>query len=286
MKFLYCDLESHVHITLETNLQKLQSSRFFFLAFVSTGIAMTVANIFGKSVATLFTNIIFVPIPGAAVVLSILFAKRNGITGNHGKAWISFTIFIIFWFIAEQVWFVEEVFYHENPFPSTADYFYLAGYPFYFLFSILYLKPFKDAIDKKVLVISVLISISLFVPSLYMTMENNSDESQYAIILGAIYPVADSIVLVPAIIGSILFFRGKVNFMWSLLLMGMIFEVVADTGFQYFSLDDSMYTGHPVDMLFLWAYICFAFGIYDQMKLFQKNHDNKSFSGTDLSDLR
>lgn len=271
---------------METNLQKLQSNRFFLLAFVSTGIAILLANVVSKSFATLFTNIIFVPIPGVAVILSVLFAKRNGIRGDHGKAWIMFAIFVTSWFIAEQVWFVEEMYYHENPFPSSADYFYLAGYPFYFIFSILYLKPFKNAINKKLLSTSILISISVLVPTFYMTLENNSDESQYAIFLGAIYPVADSIVLVPAIIGSVLFFRGKVNFTWSLLLLGMIFEVIADTGFQYFSLDDSMYTGHPMDILFLWAYICFSFGIFDHMKIFKKSQEREFLSDKDLSDMK
>src|SRR5260370_1287652 len=84
-----------------------------------------------------------------------------------------------------------------------------------------------------------------------------------------------SIVLIPSMIGVALFFKGKVNFLWSLLLIVMIFEVVADTAFQYFSLDNSYYTGHPVDILFLWSYLLFSFGLYDHIKIFKKSHDIK-----------
>lgn len=97
-----------------------------------------------------------------------------------------------------------------------------------------------------------LIAVSILIPSLYMTIDNNSDESKFAIILGAIYPIADAIILVPALIGIFLFFRGEVNFLWTLLLIGILFEVIADTGFQYFTLNNSYYTGHLIDILLMW----------------------------------
>ena len=235
-----------------------------------------------KETAIVFTNWIFVPIPGAMLVLSIIMAKKHGVTGNHGRAWIAFAVFSACWFVAEQVWLVEELFYHQKPFPSAADFFYIVGYPAYFIFAILYLKPFRKSITKKMIILSSLVSIAVFIPSMYWILENNSGEDQSSIILGASYPIADSIVLVPSLIGVKLFFGGKVNFLWSLMLVGILVEVVADTGFQYFSLDDSIYTGHPVDILFLWSYILFSFGIYDNIKVF----NSKMNSYKDTEDLR
>ncbi|VVC05960.1 Uncharacterised protein [uncultured archaeon] len=239
------------------------------LTLMTTGFAMLVAEYFGKKAAMLFTDWIFVPIPGALVVLSILSVKRHGLKGSHGKAWISFAVFSVMWFIAEQTWTVLELFYNQKPFPSIADFFYFAGYPAYFIFAMLYIRPVKKAITKKIIIFSSLIAVAVFVPNLYMTIANNSDEDQFAKALGAFYPLADAIVLVPSLIGAGLFFGGKVNFLWSLMLVGMIIEVSADTGFQYFSLDNSIYTGHPVDILFLWTYIVLVFGVYDHTKIFK-----------------
>ena len=253
---------------MQTRLEKLGSQRFMLFSLIFSGLAIMIAEYIGKETAIVFTNWIFVPIPGAMLVLSIIVAKKHGKTGNHGKAWIAFAVFAACWFIAEQIWLVEELFYHQKPFPSEADFFYIIGYPAYFIFAILYLKPFKSLITKKMTIAASLVSIAVLVPSMYWTLENSSDEDQFSIILGAVYPVADSIVLIPAVIGMRLFFGGQVNFLWSLMLVGILVEVVADTGFQYFSLDDSMYTGHPVDILFLWSYILFAFGIYDHIKVF------------------
>jgi hypothetical protein len=251
-------------------------------SLVFTGLAIVIAEFIGKETAIIFTNWIFVPIPGAMLVLSIISAKKHGITGNHGKAWIVFAIFSACWFIAEQVWLVEELFYHQKPFPSEADFFYIAGYPAYFVFAILYLKPFRSAITKKMIVLASLVAVTVFIPNIYWTLENNSGEDQFSVILGASYPIADAIVLVPAIIGIILFFGGKTNFLWSLMLVGILVEAVADTGFQYFSLDNSYYTGHPVDILFLWSYILFSFGVYDNIKVFK----SKMKTYTDTENFR
>lgn len=265
-------------MSLQSRLEKLQSQRLLLFLLVLGGFSILTAEHIGKETAIVFANWIFLPASGAVLVLSIISSTKHGTTGNHGKAWIAFAIFSACWFIAEQVWLVEELFYHQKPFPSTADFFYVAGYPAYLVFSILYLKPFKSVMTKKMLVFALLVSVTILVPDMYWTLQNNSDEDQFSIVLGSLYPICDSIVLVPAIIGIRLFFGGKVNFLWSLMFLGMLIEVIADTGFQYFSLDDSYYTGHPVDILFLWSYILFSFGIYDHIKVFKskmKNFGNK-----------
>jgi len=177
--------------------------------------------------------------------------------------------------MAETTWTIYELVYHTNPFPSLADVFYISGYPFLFLFSIYYLKPFNKLISRKMILITSLIAVSVLIPSLYMTMDNNSAESKFTIALGATYPVADSIILVPALIGIFLFFRGEVNFLWTLLLIGILLEVTADTGFQYFTLNNLYYTGHPTDILFIWSYLIFSFGVYNHIQIFKKSEKVK-----------
>jgi hypothetical protein len=260
---------------MQTRLEKLQSQKLLLVSLVLTGLGFLIAESLGKETAIIFGNWIFV-LAVVPVILSGILVKRNGWTGNHGKAWVFFASSAVFWFIAEQLWAATELIYKEKPFPSSADIFYLAGYPCYFVFSILYLKPFTNSISKKMTVSTSLIAIVVLIPNLYMMYQNNSGETQIAIILGAIYPIADAFILIPSIIGVTLFFRGKVNFLWSLLLIGFILEVCADTAFQYFSLDNSYYTGHPIDILFLWVYIIFSFGLYDHIKIFKKSHDSKN----------
>jgi len=229
------------------------------------------ATFFGKESVKVVTDFAYIPVTAAFVILSIIIFLRFKKTGNHGKAWLLFLGTAISWFIAETTWTVYELVYHLDPFPSAADVFYIAGYPFLFLFSLFYLKPFKKLISRKMILCASIISISVLIPNLYMTVNNNSDESEFAIALGATYPIADAIILAPALIGIFLFFRGEVNFLWTLLLIGILFQVIGDTGFQYFTLDNSYYTGHPIDILFIWSYILFSFGVYSHIQIFKKS---------------
>jgi hypothetical protein len=256
---------------LQNNFEKLQEQKSLFACLLITGLGIMIATFFGKEAVKVITDFTYIPVTGAFVILSIIISSIFRKTGNHGKAWLVFTGTAISWFIAEIIWTVYELAYHTNPFPSYADAFYIAGYPFLFLFSILYLKPFKKLISRKIILSTSLIAVTVLIPSLYMTIENNSDESKFAIVLGITYPVADVIILIPAMIGIFLFFRGEVNFLWTLLLIGILFEIIADTGFQYFTLNDSYYTGHPVDILFIWSYIMFSFGIYSHIQIFKKD---------------
>jgi len=255
---------------LQNNLEKLQEQKSLFLCLMIVGLGILVATFFGKEVVKMVTDFTYIPVAGILVVLSITISTRFRSTGNHGKAWLLFLGIAISWFIAETIWVINELVYHQNPFPSSADAFYLLGYPFLFLFSIQYLKPFKKSISKKMIISTSIIAILVLIPNLYMTLHNNSSENKFTIMLGAIYPIADAIVLIPAMIGIVLFFRGEVNFLWTLLLIGILFEVIADTGFQYFTLDNSYYTGHPIDILFIWSYILFSFGIYNHIQIFKK----------------
>ncbi|MEX0764767.1 MAG: hypothetical protein WD033_06350 [Nitrosopumilaceae archaeon] len=222
--------------------------------------------------------------PGALVVLSIIIAARFGVGGEHGKAWFIFVGVAASWFIAEQIWLVYDLVYKIDPFPSTADIFYLAGYPFLFMFSIYYLKPLKDAISKKIIIYASLAAITLLIPSLYMAYDTDSEISAFELGLALSYPIVDGIVLIPALIGVILFFKGEVNFLWSLVCVAMVLNVVADTSFLLMSMDDSYYTGHPIDMLYLWAYILFSFGVYSHIQIFKKHRPN--IKSQTLDDLR
>ncbi len=258
---------------MQTLLEKINSYKFLLSSLISTGFIMLLANLLADETRTLMTDLLFIPVPGALLVLSIIIARRFRASGKHGKAWILFTIFAISWFTAEQIWLVYELIYEIDPWPSVADFFYLSGYPFLFAFSILYLLPVRKAISKKLVISSLLITVALLIPSFTLVYQINSSENAFEVALAASYPVLDAIVLCPALIGVALFFKGEVNFLWSLVCMAVVLNVIADVGFLMLSMDNSYYTGHPIDWLYLWAYLLFAFGVYSHIRIFRSRID-------------
>jgi hypothetical protein len=256
---------------LQNNLEQSNLRKVLFFTIVFTGVSLIVANLFGKDVAATVSLSLYVPATMSLVTLSIILSKRFGIRGDHGKAWLMFSIFVILWFIAERIALYYNLKLGEEPFPSEADAFWLVGYPFLFAFTILYLKPVKNSINKKMIFLALAISIATLSPILYMTQYENIDVDWSDLVIAIAYPIGDAIILIPAIIGVTLFFRGKVNFLWTLMCIAIISETIADTGFLLATIDDSYYSGHPVDILFIWYYIIFSFGVYSHVAIF-RNH--------------
>ena len=219
------------------------------------------------------TDFMFIIIPGAVVVLSIRLSLMHGITGSHGKAWIFFSAFVVLWFVAEQL-YDYDLDYDLNNFESyVSDVLWLAGYALFFVFAVHYMQIVKSAISKKIILVSCLASAIVLAPSLYLTLEE-SDLNTLEGILSLSYAILDAVVLTPTVIGIIMFFKGEVNFLWILVLIAILCNVVGDVSYTIAQSDDTYYPGQPLDILFLWAYVFLSFGVYSHIKLFNIKQNN------------
>ena len=248
--------------------------KLLVLSLIGSGFIILISTFFGKEIGEEITDATYVTITGIFVTLALSLVLRFKKTGNHGKSWLFFLGTAVSWFLAETSWTVYELIYKQNPFPSIADGFYITGYPLMFGFLIYYLKPVKKAITRKMLASAILISMTISIPSIYMAYSPESNVSLFENILATAYPVLDSIIFVPAILGVSLFFKGEVNLPWSLICIGILCFAIGDIGFQFTTFTNTYYTGNPVDMILIWAYIFFAFGAYHNIRMFRKNESS------------
>jgi len=230
-----------------------------------------VANFISEDVAILVGNFVYIPVAVSLVVVSTMRMFKSGFIGKHGIAWITLTVCAVSWLIAELTWIFYEVVLNIDPFPSVADIFYLLGYPFLFMFLIFYIEPVRKAITKKMVIFATLLALSVLIPSLFVALHEGSNVSYFETVLAYIYPVVDALVIIPALIGIALFFKGQVNFMWTLVCIGIFSMFIADTVFLFADLDMWYYTGHPIEILFYFMYVLISFGVYDNMKVFSRN---------------
>jgi len=244
------------------------SERNIPLFLFVTACAVIFANMLGKDFATLVTDITLVVSSAALLTLAVVISARFGIRGDHGTAYFFFACFAVLWFIAELLWMLSELVF-QQPLDSL-DWIYLGGYPFLFLFSTYYLKPLRKQISKKMIVLASLAVTTFFIPTIYTTYSYNNDTSILSLLDAGIYPLADASILFPAVIGISLFFRGQVNFFWSLACIAITLNTIADSGFMFLYLDSAYYTGHPIDILYAWSYVLFSFGVYSHIKFFKK----------------
>ena len=238
------------------------------------------ANFAGKSFATTTTDILFLPVSGTLFVLAIIITVRFKARGNFGSAYLFFVGFAGCWFCAELVWMSTELYNQLNFLRPVNDYLYLSGYPFLLLFARYYVKSLEIAITQKMLSYAFLVTVVFFIPTFYTTYSFNPNASIQQIIWAGIYPLLDAILLFPTVLGMILFFKGNVSFLWSLMFTAVLLNIIADSGFLYLDVNRSYYSGNPIDILYLWSYVLFSFGIYSHIKIFKKRK-MRSFGNLD-----
>ncbi|GBL41619.1 hypothetical protein EMGBD3_09870, partial [Nitrosarchaeum sp.] len=205
-------------------------SSIFFLVFSLPAIFFIIvtSNMIAHSYAELWSNTLNLVITSILLVACIVNNFKTGTRGKHGRAWMCFTLAIAMWWIAERTWTLNELTNTETL--SYADLFWFGGYVFYFIFGVMYLMPFASQISRKNIVIVSLVVLSVLMLVLYITKSNIGTFEEIA---HTSYPVADSIMLIPSVLGIMLFFKGRMKFSVSLFFIGMLSFVISDYGFMY-----------------------------------------------------
>ena len=150
---------------------------------------------------TVFTDIGSIFIDGL-VTLALFYSAKE--TYNCGKkiylAWLTLAISRLFFTIGDTIWAYTELVLHQSPFPSLADYFYIAFYPL-FLIGILFLpnikftsrERFKTILDTGIVMIAaVLVFWSLIIAP---TIQESRDVDFLTLTLSVAYPTMDLIML-------------------------------------------------------------------------------------------
>lgn len=265
---------------MQTTLDAVLTKKYLVGALAACAAVVLVSNFISQDTAILVGNLTYIPAAGSLLILSLLILARFGTTGHHGVAWFSFAAYAISLFIAEMLWIVQELYFQIDPFPSAADIFYLISYPFLLMFYVSYFQPVKSAITKKMVAAALAFSVGILIPSLYLALGSSVDGEMFDTILASIYPIFDAMVLIPALIGVSLFFKGQVNLLWTLFCLGTISVFIADSAFLFAQNEDSYYTGNPMEIPYYWNYVLLSFGVGSHLVLFQKSKTGK------LEDLR
>jgi len=201
---------------------------------------------------------------GYSIIITIkLFKQKN----YQAKAFLFFALGAFCWFVAEQIWMGYEYFWEGEPWPSEADIFYLAAYPFFIAFLLFSLKPILKSVSRNVWLFAIGLSIAFTIPSILAAHDDIYGEEAFAVSIALAYPILASAKLVPAIIGIMYLIKGEANFSWMLILFGFIIYSISDTFFLFAELDGTYYDGHPVDLLFVYSFLFLIAALHVRLKI-------------------
>jgi len=201
-------------------------------------------------------------IPGALIILSIWALTKTDKIEDISKKSLSFlTISFISWFAAELTWNLFKHVLGIDPYPSIADFFYIAAPIFMCISLIVFLQSLQNKIKKTHVIFASLISILVLIPILVVTFEANSKVAVLGIAVAIIYPIVDAILLVPTIIAIFVSIKIKKNLFWIMILIGIIIFIIGDDLFLFLVINDLYYDGNPADILWLTSYAIWSFSI-------------------------
>jgi hypothetical protein len=196
------------------------------------------------------TQIISIINPLVAGITSMIVGFRYGMTNVFTRSYVLLGIGFLCVTIGETLYFIFDIVFDIDPFPSFADVFFLLFYPFVLAHLVINLKFFKPKYSKKI--IFWLVCFPTVYALSFFTFYKHTDNIVTMITVG--YVVPSSISLALAVVGANLFRQGIIGATWSILLIGMISISSADVWYSYLETSDSYSLDHPVNILWYAGY--------------------------------
>lgn len=176
-------------------------------------------------------------------------------------AWWAFAVFALSYNIAQHIWSLDELITDQKPFPSFADVAFIISTISLVVFFMLIIKSKKQSISRWMYVIAIPSGCFTIGLATYFFISSNT-ELIFEQILSLVYPILDSIALVPALIGIMMYLKGKINFDTCLICLSMIPLTIGDILFQITTASDTYYSGSIADLFYYIQITLLIFGVY------------------------
>lgn len=160
----------------------------------------------------------------------------------------------------------------EIPYPSLADFFFIA-YLIFTMIGFLYLiKKSKKSLSARIIFDSLIFVIisAIIIYQFYSHIELSSDLSLLTNILNVTYPLLD-IVLLSIVLITLRIFGGEIQQNILLLTIGFMVDVIADLLFTYRTTQDSYWNGDISDFMFATAAYMISIGLVYTIAAFRNS---------------
>ena len=203
-----------------------------------------------------FQNIIILSARTFATISVLYLAYLYNPTTKVGKVWLFLGLGLLLKTIGEFLFSYFLLFTDIPPFPSIADIFFLAAYPFWYIAFYIQIKLISVKLTKgeKIIVFSVFITLCIltFITAIILpTFELYplSSLDIFLLVLGASYPLCDLVLLISILILITKLRKGKMEIAWILILSGFLIYLVANIIFSWAWVVVQIVTGYTVTSL-------------------------------------
>ncbi len=237
---------------------------------VSLAVLYTVLQWWGAYLVAI-SDVAFVLVSGLSAFFGLLVVLKLGARGRFGRVQLGFFLAVFSWFLGELVWGIYEVgFGVLVPYPSLADIFYLAGYFPAIIGVALFLKVFSRGLSELKLAAAALVGL-MIIGLTYSFLLNPLLSNPTGLLTKAFdvaYPTLDAVLLILTIAMLLAFEGAPAATPWFWISVGMVLMTIGDIGFSFGTLQGWYYSGHPIELLYVWGYVSLGLGFDNQRKQF------------------
>jgi hypothetical protein len=211
----------------------------------------------------------------ALVITFVFLISPSGRVGFDRKGNILMAIALIFFFLGDLMWFLDEfVAGIHVPIGGSADLFWNLAYILMIISFFYFLNSFfveSKLFSNLLIALGFFVGIGNFIISLrgYIELHNYS----FAVLVQSLYPAYDFVLvgLTLAILIPLIIHRDRIFLGLYVLLAGIVSRVVYDNVFVYMARSGTYYTGHPVDLIYSFFYIAVGMSALLYLRAWRSN---------------
>ncbi len=221
------------------------------------------------------TDLLFDLVSGVAAVFALLVLREDkkrtrdlpNLRERLHTVHVGFFLAILLWFLGEFTWSVYElVLGVQIPYPSIADVFYLAAYVPAFVSIFGFMRIFQRLLTPLKKLVSLLVGASIvgLTAIFLLTPLSVSSSPLFVKAFDVSYPILDAALMILVTMRLIAFNRTFLGRPWIWIFSGLLLLSFADIMFSWGALVGWYYSGHPIELLWLYGYLALALGFNRQ----------------------
>jgi hypothetical protein len=237
-------------------------------ALIAGSIALVLfALVLGLQGRSLFSQVLYTLLTVLPLGFGWFAVREYGLDSMHGRFFGLMLVGIGLWSIGEVLYFLFEWVFGVDPFPSVADFFYLAGYvPMFLAMKIQIAHVGLSSLfkNKKTLLFStILLAFVCSIISYAGIYQAYSQEAGFWInAISIAYGIGDLFLVIGSLLTMMLlqaYRGGKITKVLFFLVIGYIATLIADVGFNlhYEAYSEGVRPYIYLDILWVAAYLCF-----------------------------
>ena len=202
----------------------------------------------------------------SVAVFAFIVSKQNE-TGILAKSYFSLGLGFASYTIAEILYYLFDLVFEIEAYPSIADIFFFALYPFILGHLLLNLKYFHMGYTNFQKVWIPAIPACALIVYVIMYMGVLDAELNFDFYYGLIFVAGASTALSFTILCALTFQQGALGVVWLLLILGLMFSTAGDVWYYHLEIFGQYYDAHPVTVVWLVANMLMIYALYKHLKI-------------------